>query len=337
MKKMLICLLTCLLVVGMLCPVKGYADTTYSGSMFTERSLLAQKLDEIFAGQLDLYYDTGCTNRVNVALGSYAVPNDVQLYVGPYGGNVKNSGWSCWIYANAVYHTLFGEVTGNGEPGVNSVSLNLDGTATRKATYENFQSWGVREGVGALVRSTTADWAHSYIILGYSRESVSILDGNGDGNGLVQVSVLTWEDVAQSYNYSGDVRYIIQYEDGFYDELYPSYLNLCASYYSEGEIKIKKDTNMKSLPCSMATREESATLQACTSGMTFRVCGMLRNTAGNYWYRVLCNDGSYGYIYGRDAGFIEIENGSYFTQKGADLWIADEFSCKNIAPVCLVE
>lgn len=335
MKKTMICLLVCLLLVGTLCPVRSYADTTYSGKMFTDRTALAEKLDEIFAGQLDLYYDAGCTNRVNAALGSYAVPNSVQLYVGSYNGGAMNSGWSCWIYANAVYYTLFGEVTGNGEPGLNSVSLNLSNTETRKATYENFKNWGVRAGVGSLVRSTTADWAHSYIILGYDENTISILDGNGDGNGLVRVVELRWEEIATSYNYSGDVQYIIQYEDGFYDEIYPNYTDLCDSYYCEGEIEIRKDTNMKSLPCSMATREESATLQKCTPGMKFQVHGMYRNTAGNYWYRVSLNDGSYGYIYGRDARFTTASidchyTQNYFTVSGADLWMMNGRVCEKV-------
>lgn len=336
MKKMMTCLLTCLLLIGMIFPVAAHADTTYSGSMFTDSSGLAQKLDEIFAGQLDLYYDAGCTNRANAALGTYTVSNSVQLYVGPCNGSALNSGWSCWIYANAVYYTLFGEVTGNGEPGECSVSLNLNNTATKKATYENFRNWGVREGVGALVRSSTADWAHSYIILGYNSESVSILDGNGDGNGLVRISVLSWEEMSRNYNYCGDVQYIIQYEDGFYEELYPSYVDFCSPYYSEGTIRIEKDTNMKSLPCSMATREESRTLQACKPGETLQVDGMYRNTAGNYWYRVMRSDGSYGYIYGRDAKIIRAESGSYFTLKGSDLWIADGSGCRSVLPVCPV-
>lgn len=105
-------------------------------------------------------------------------------------------------------------------------------------------------------------------------------------------------------------------------------------YFSEGEIVIKKDTSMKSLPCSMATREESRTLQACKPGETLQVNGMFRNTAGNYWYRVLRSDGSYGYIYGRDAKFTTANSGfhyaqSYFTLSGADLRKMNGKACKK--------
>lgn len=333
MKKTMICLLVCLLLVGTLCPVRSYADTTYSGKMFTDRTALAEKLDEIFAGQLDLYYDAGCTNRVNAALGSYAVPNNnVILYVGAYNGSAVNSGTSCWIYANAVYYTLFDEATGNGNPGQNSISLDLGNTATKQVTYENFLSWGVRNDIGALVRCGT----HSFIILGYNEEEITLLDGNADGYGKVQLTLLNWQEVAKNSNYNGWVEYIIQPKDEFFDEEYPvSYVSDCALYLSEGEIEIRKDTNMKSLPCSMATREESATLQKCTPGMKFQVHGMYRNTAGNYWYRVSLNDGSYGYIYGRDARFTTASidchyTQNYFTVSGADLWMMNGRVCEKV-------
>lgn len=331
MKKTMVCLLACLLLVGALCPVRSYADTTYSGKMFTDRSALAEKLDEIFAGQLDLYYDAGCTSRVNAPLGSYAVPNNgVILYAGAYNGRAVNSGTSCWIYAKAVYHTLFSDEEGNGDPGLNSISLDLSCTAKKQVTYENFLSWGVRNEPGALVRCGT----HSFIILGYNEEKITLLEGNAYGHGEVQLTILTWQEAAKRSNYNGWVEYIIQPKDEYFEKKF-SYVNDCTFYFSSGEIEIKKDTNMKSLPCSMATRKKSATLQKCTPGMKFEVCGMYRNTAGNFWYRIPLKDGFYGYIYGGDAKFTTASIGSsyaqsYFTLTGADLWWMNGKTCEKV-------
>ena len=183
-----------------------------SGSDYTDISPLAEKLDAIFDGEANVYYDRACTKMVDTELGTSRVPNNgINKYTGGEDAEL-NVGTSCWIYANGVYYTLFGETTGNGTAGENSEKLNLKTTANKNFTYENFTAWGVRPGVGALIRTSSG---HSLIVLGYDEQRLTILDGNGNGKGLVAIRVMTWE--RQGFR----AKYIIQPTQEHMDAQYP--------------------------------------------------------------------------------------------------------------------
>lgn len=182
------------------------------GSDFTQSAVLAETINSILDGNANVYYDAGFTKMVNTKLGSSKVPNNgVNMYVGPEEAQETNVGTSCWIYANGVYYTLFGECTGNGTPGENSEKLNLKTTANRGFSYDNFVAWGVRPEPGALIRTQCG---HSLIVLDYNEEKITILDGNGNGQGLVAIRVMDW-------NYQGfRAKYIIQPTQKHFDHLY---------------------------------------------------------------------------------------------------------------------
>ena len=181
------------------------------GSDFTESEAMAETLNDIFDGDASIYADKTCTIPVDTYLGTSPVKNNgVSMHVGPEGEAYLNRGTSCYIYANGVYYTLFGEVTGAGEPGENSEMLKL--TGSRRASYENFKAWGVRQGVGALIRGS----GHSMILLDYDEDTITILDGNSDGRGRVSICTRSWEKFADYYY----ISYIIQPKDAYYAELY---------------------------------------------------------------------------------------------------------------------
>lgn len=183
------------------------------GSDYTDDPTLAAALDSIFDGKANVYYDSDCTRMVDTTIGTYRVPNNgVFKYVGPYGDDQLDMGTSCWIYANGVYFTLFEEGTGLGTAGENSEKLDLMTTENRNITYDNLVAWGVRPGVGALVRTREG---HSMIILAYDEERLTILDGNGDGKGLVSIRVRTWDRVWCR------ASYIIQPTQDYMEEHYP--------------------------------------------------------------------------------------------------------------------
>ena len=283
------------------------------GCDFTKVDKLAQKLDSIFDGEANIYSDKKCTQLVNTRIGLYAVPNNkVTQYVGPYGGPSINSGTSCWIYANGVYYTLFGECTGNGAPGKNSEKLNLSSTSSKKATYKNFKSWGVRDGVGALIRAD----GHSMIVMDYDEEQLTILDGNGDGNdkGLISLRVRSWDEI----NFT--VSYIIQPKEDYFNLLYPvcdnhcyancfcvfcgktspsliNYLNQCTQKIdTKIRVKTTKDGTFKTLPCSSNTNSASVDVASFSAGESFTATKIIKNTEGNYWYKVNI-DGYDRYVY----------------------------------------
>lgn len=182
------------------------------GSDYTGSVMLATALNDIFDGNANVYYDAGFTKMVDTKLGSSRVPNNgVNKYVGPYGDQEDNVGTSCWIYANGVYYTLFGECTGNGTAGENSEKLDLSGSQNKNFTYENFIAWGVRPEPGALIRTRCG---HSMVILDYDAEGLTILDGNGNGKGLIAIREMKWD----SQNFRA--KYIIQPTQVYFDMLY---------------------------------------------------------------------------------------------------------------------
>lgn len=182
------------------------------GSDFTDNTVLAEVLNDILDGNANVYYDAGFTKMVNTELGSSRVRNNgVNMYVGPIENGETNVGTSCWIYANGVYYTLFGECTESGVAGENSRKLDLKTTANRNFTYENFVAWGVRPEPGALIRTQCG---HSLIVLDYDEEGITILDGNGNGEGLVAIREMAWN--YQSFR----AKYIIQPNQDYFDSLY---------------------------------------------------------------------------------------------------------------------
>lgn len=180
------------------------------GSYYTTSPALADELNSIFDGNASLYADRECTTPVATELGTSPVKNNgVRKYVGSDDGTMVDMGTSCYVYANGVYYTLFGESTSDGVAGENSEKLNI--TGTKRASYENFKAWGVRQGAGALIRAS----GHSMILLDYDQHSITYLDGNGDGRGLISVNKEPWD----KFFYSR-ISYIIQPKDHHYAALY---------------------------------------------------------------------------------------------------------------------
>lgn len=267
-----------------------YTDRdSVSGNMFTNSEKLAAVLNSIFDGNADIFYDIECQNLVDTKIGSYNVPdNRVNIHAGEKGHS--NSGTSCWIYANGVYHALFGELTGNGYAEQNSIKLDI--SPASQPTFKNFQSWNVRNTPGALMRSYEG---HSMIVLKYDSSFLTVLEGNGDGHGRVQIRKIPWEGV----NFT--VGYIIQPKNEYYDELY-GYLTECKLYTSFGKIEISKKTTVKTYPCSKGTYSGSEDVENPKVSTKYTVTGLYRNSAGNYWYRIDI-DGIIGYVFAGDASY----------------------------------
>lgn len=256
--------------------------------MFTTSPVLAQKLDSIFAGNANVCYNATGTKPVNTVLGSRSVPNnDVWLYVdGTYIGT------SCWIYAIGVYFTLFGEGT-RGSAGPNSEEV----TAAEgyRVSYDNFVEWGVRPGVGALIRIGT----HSIVLLGYDEEKIAYVDGNGDGRGLVAVRIEPWSNLCS--NLRSSIQFLIQPKASHFDALYgtPSpdeFLLIQKTYPAHSEFTANADTQIMSMPCSSETSAASVVLSAVAAGEALAAYRLVQNENGDYWYQVTTADGQPGYV-----------------------------------------
>lgn len=197
------------------------------GRVYTGSEKLASVLDEIFAGDVDLFRNAACTNELLVPLGSsYMTESRLCCVQSPLTGEVT-MGWQCYIYANAVYNKLFGEAVGHGDEEYVRSEVVI-GSGAKEASYEMFAAAGVV--CGAYMRTTAnsngsynGTYGHSLIVLSYDAYTITYLDGNSDGNGLVRLNVRSWEDFNR-VNLSGRGRrisHVVQPKLSYYLSLYP--------------------------------------------------------------------------------------------------------------------
>ena len=225
MKRKLTAIIAALCLTVALIP-SASAATSYiksgsnlRGSDYTGVPALASKLDAVFSGHPALYSDIACSQPVEAAIGSRTVPPGRAYYVRDGLGNVY-SGTSCYIYANAVYSALFGDIPYHGEPGT-WLSSRLALKNAARASFELFSSANVT--CGALLRTTAnsdgsynSSRGHSVIILKYSPSNITYLEGNGDGDGLIRVTTRDW-DTFNSVCVSGRgyrISFIVQPSSG---------------------------------------------------------------------------------------------------------------------------
>ena len=274
------------------------------GSDYTTSDVMAQKLEEIFDGNISVYYDSKCTNAVSAPIGSYVMKVSTPMYAGPYGGPYINYGSSCWIYANGVYYTLFEDYVLNnrGQTG-NSENIDMTTTATRNCTYENFKAWGVRQGVGAQLRTA----GHSMIVLGYDETKLITLEGNVS-NGLVCVRERSWDQLENKYSY---FDFIVQPKESYMQDHYGycKHENLsnfgtcpdCGFAYNW-----KRTFNSSAIGCYTVT--EACTVRsdvpysasenvasAFSPGDSVEVRGSVVNAFGETWYQLYLEDGTTAY------------------------------------------
>lgn len=202
------------------------------GSNYTNSTKLAKQLNDVFKGKIGLY--SGGSGVLAPVGSSKMTDNNMFSIKNKTTGEVK-AGWQCYIYANAVYNTLFGECVMHGDN--LSHSKKVMSKAGSTLSYKKCKKAGVRCGAYLRVASDysgcyNGNNGHSLIILSYDREGISYLEGNSDNHGLVSVTESTWEE----FNYtiltrlSRKVCYIIQPAKSYYDTL----------YYKPGKVQLSK-------------------------------------------------------------------------------------------------
>lgn len=203
------------------------SQSAANGSTYTNSSELAAALDEVFAGDVDLFRDASAAKERIVPLGTSYLNGGNMYWVMNEQTGEAISGWQCYIYANAVYNKLFGEWLRHGDEQYDHSEIVLSG-GQREVDFLMFVEAGIR--CGAYMRTTAnsdgsynSSAAHSLIILSYTPKSVTYLDGNSDGNGLVRVNTRTWAEF-NATNLSGRgrrVAHVIQPTEAYYDARYP--------------------------------------------------------------------------------------------------------------------
>ncbi len=278
--------------------------SSLKGSSYTKSDVMAQKLEEIFDGNISVYYDSKCTNPVSAPIGSYVMKVGSPMYAGPYGGPYINYGSSCWIYANGVYYTLFKDYVLNntGQTG-NSENIDMTTTATRNCTYENFKAWGVRQGVGAQLRTAS----HSMIVLGYDEEKLITLEGNVS-NGLVCVRERSWDQLENKYT---SFDFIVQPKESYMQEYYnycmhENFSDFGACSDCGFEYNWERTLDSSAIGCYKVTAACTARADvpytastnvatAYSPGDFVEVRGSVVNAFGEIWYQLYLEDGSTAY------------------------------------------
>ena len=78
------------------------------------------------------------------------------------------------------------------------------------------------------------------------------------------------------------------------------------TYRCYGQLEVTSDTTyVKSLPCSEKTDPNSTNVEgrAAVKGNLYTAIGLVKNTAGNLWYKITTSDGKTGYIFSGDVEY----------------------------------
>lgn len=212
MKRWCSMLLVLCLCMSMI-PVRVNAKTTITSPTGAKGSdysaAYASKLDDIFQGRVPLFTSTSATFPLGQSI------NNNEWYT--VGGALK--GKQCYIYSQAVYYYLFGDIVyhGNGLSSAywkNSKQIMSNSTS---ASYSSFRDAGV--GFGAYIRTTpnsdgsfNAGAGHSMIVMSYDSTGITYLAGNTNGSGLVRITTETWSEfnTSQLTNKGRRIGHIVQ-------------------------------------------------------------------------------------------------------------------------------
>lgn len=78
-----------------------------------------------------------------------------------------------------------------------------------------------------------------------------------------------------------------------------------ASYPAYCSVKVTASTTyIKSLPCSESTDANSSTVETATKGTQYQAIELVKNTAGNLWYKVQTKSGTTGYLYAGECSYV---------------------------------
>lgn len=292
-----------------------------SGSDFTNNICLANALDRVFRGDIDLCTSKNTENEFLLPLGS-RLNVDTRYYVQSNTTKIWYEAKQCHIYANAVYNTLFEEWIGSGGSFSNSEVVIPKGSET--ASYDMLKNAKVQ--CGAYMRTSgnsdgsyNGNSGHTLIILAYDAANITYLEGNADGKGLVRITKETWDEFNEG-ELSGRGRritHVIQPTSNKREEFYPS----CTHKNSKNEwlysnigicskcgYQFPYDTafdascagTYKVISGSTAILRTGpykycSTVKELTSG-TINVLGSVQNYYPNTWYKATYN-GKTVYVY----------------------------------------
>jgi len=297
--------------------IDGYSYSTAYGD----------KLNKIFQGKVSLFSDTTATYPLGSSINNSH----------PYVVAQTISGKQCYIYAQAVYYYLFGDIVYHGNGYVYwSDSVKLISNKA-EASYNLFANAGV--GFGAYMRTTVntdgsySDSGHSMIVLGYDTSGITYLEGNADGAGFICVTTRTWSNFNQEMLSKKGRRlgYVVQCKSAMCNHKF-SGVGVCTKcdmvYDWESTLQTTEIGKYKILddftPRTDKPYDAATQANFCMGiGAIVDVIGVYTNAYGNKWYKFKSGGQTY-YGYDDDFEFVEyfdqaITGTITFPQDGATL------------------
>ncbi len=208
-----------------ICSAPELGVQAYSISYTASEELTAQ-MESVFAGNVNLAADAALT-PVTISLAvSSALDTRATYYAYNAAGNYT-IGMQCYIYAQAVYATLFDDLPYHGAGTIGySYSAQVMGQSPT-VDYRVFSASKVMPG--AYLRTTdqpdgtyNGEVGHSLIVLGYNEDGLTILEGNADSKGLIRIASYTWENFNESVltRYGRVISHVVQPREDVYRDKY---------------------------------------------------------------------------------------------------------------------
>lgn len=299
MRKRLFCLLVAVVLLFAVLPkaeAVTYITDPNAVSGYQYSNEYGGVLDAIFKGELALFSNTTDTFPLGSSL------NNSQLY---YIANGRLGGWQCYIYAQAVYYHLFGDIPYHGAgtmPWSNTQQVIFNEPV---ASYELFLNSDV--GFGAYIRTTVNEDGsysgngHSVIVLSYDQTGITYLEGNADGRGLIRITTRTWDEynTQQLAGRGRRIGFVAQCKDTMCRHEYDvvGYCTLCNKTFqhdntltseSAGRYAVRSEEGISLRE--MPYEDSFGSLDPIPQGTEMDVLGMVINANGESWYKVSCND-----------------------------------------------
>lgn len=265
-------------------------------------SAYAKKLNKIFRGEVALFSNS----KVKYALGdsmktsaSYRIADTI-------------TGSQCYIYSQAVYYYLFGDVIYHGEGYKYWSDSKMVLSNKKTVSYDMFTK--AKVGFGAYIRTTpnsngsyNGGNGHSMILLSYDPEKITYLEGNADGRGLIRITQQTWSEFNSSNLTSRGRRicHIVQCKSAMCEHAAYSELGSCKKCGEVFDFAATFDSKTAGLYAITAAGgvsvrgkmpyEEAPEAFFAEEGLRLDVLGSVTNAQGEIWYAVSCK-GKTGYV-----------------------------------------
>ena len=304
MKKKLFCLLVAALVLVASVPktrAVTYITDPNAVSGYQYSAEYGGILDAIFRGELAMFSNTTDTFPLGSSL------NTSKAY---YIAGNRFGGYQCYIYAQAVYYHLFGDIPHHGNGSIawsNSQRVVFNEPV---ASYELFLNSDVN--FGAYIRTTINEdgsysgSGHSMIVLHYDEAGITYLEGNADGRGLIRITSRTWDEynTQQLEGRGRRIGFIAQCRATMCRHEYDivGLCTLCGKTFQHDNtlsaemagryaVTAEEGISLRELPY----EDSTATPDMIPRGTEVDVLGMVTNAGGETWYKASCN-GETGYV-----------------------------------------